>query len=235
MIHSFKNIVCLLLTLCLFSCVSKEEQEGGSEIADLLGAEGVTISKGFESSTEKESIDYVGIEIINPRVLIDSHLTPLAVANLSALTLYKKLTAETIKEKNAIKVTIKVSNSNSDQEFTKVVLFTELKEGVRAIKTIEEFSQYLTDGKYEKAYELFGREVIETQAKDTTLQLMERVATAEGKISKTQVTNFGYTTVEHDGKKIQLMGVEGYYEKNKFINRFTYYVSVEDKIVGFNF
>lgn len=230
-----KKIICLLFIISLFSCASKEELEGATEIANLLGAENVSITKGFESSTDEESINYVGIEIINPHALIDSHLTPLAVANLSAVTLYKKLTAETIQEKNAIKVTIKVSNTNGEQEFTKVVLFTELKEGVRAIKVIEEFSQYLTEGKYEKAYEMFGREVTGTQAKDTTLLLMQRVGTVEGKITKTQVTNFGFTTVEHDGNKMQLMGVEGYYEKSKFINRFTYYVSVEDKIVGFNF
>jgi len=186
MMHSIKKILCLLFALSLFSCASKEELQGATEIANLLGAENVTITKGFESSTDEESIDYIGIEIINPHALIDSHLTPLAVANLSALSLYKKLTAETMKEKNAIKVTIKVSNTNGEQEFTKVVLFTELKEGVRAIKVIEEFSQYLADGKYDTAYEMFGREVTETQAKDTTLQLMQRVATVEGKISKTR-------------------------------------------------
>ncbi|MDF2454449.1 MAG: hypothetical protein K0R51_442 [Cytophagaceae bacterium] len=235
MFTPLKKIFCFLLILSLASCASEQEQAGGAEIATLSEADGVTISKGFESATGKASIDYVGVEIINPKSLFGRPMTPPALANVAALTLYRKLSEETKSEKNAIKVEIKSSTATGEQEFTHIVLFKDLKKADQSVKVFNQFSDCVKEEKYEKAYAYLDQTLTDQMPKDTLMIMLQRLSTHPAKIKSHYLSNYEIVQLNENGKETEVMTIEGVYLKDTLASPVKYQLNAKNKIVGFNF
>lgn len=235
MLSPLKIISSLLLLLSLASCTSEQEQAGGAEIAAMTEADGVTISKGFESATGKESIEYVGIEIINPKSLYGKPSTPAALANVAALTLYRKLSEETKLEKNAIKVEIKSYTKDGEQELTHLSLFKDLKKADQSVKIFNQFSDCLQEEKYEKAYAFLDHTLTDQMPKDTLMMMLQRLSTHPAKIKSHHLSNFETIQLNENGKETEVMTIEGIYMKDTLANPVKYQLNTKNKIVGFNF
>jgi hypothetical protein len=229
-----KKIYFLAFTI-LFSCLSEQEKKAANEISALFKTESVSISKGFETSTNDEDIDYVGVTIENPKVLEDSSVNPEALLSIASLSLYSHLDEQSKKERNAIKVVLKSNGEGGEKEYSRLVKIQEIEEVNQSIETIQKFTSTLKNRSFEESYNFFSKEFKAEFPKDILMQEIARMATLSGNIKDYQINDFKTTTVTHSGVKIPAIGIRGVLVKDTIGYDTKFYINKNQKIVGFDF
>ncbi len=194
-----KKGILLLFLILLNSCISSKDKELALEISKVLSTEHVRIKFGTEYIPSSETIEYLGIEILNPKSIKEGQSFK-HFADFVAYSVFTNLDSTNFKSFHAIRIILKQTGV-IENTYTNTYLLEDLNQIKIGEKVAKEFIIDFKNKNYSKVYHSFNSEIKSYLTQSSMIHSFENLFSKTGEIKSVNFTTFDIYKYDSDSTK----------------------------------